>query len=184
MDRLTLNVAGLLQEASGALRRLEIDGFFPDWDEISLVAPISGAVELARAGKGIVVRSDLRTTIKLSCCRCLDTFDHKVLVQFEEIYYPVFDLATGQALRLEFDNIDSEFLIENVDQLDLSEAVRQHIEISKPLMPRCQPECLGICPECGADRNSDLCACVEETFDVRLAPIQEMLQQMEQKRLA
>ena len=184
MDRLTLNVAGLLQEASGASRRLEIDGFFPDWDEISLVAPTCGAVELARAGKGIVVRSELCATIELSCCRCLDAFDHDVLVQFEEIYYPVFDLATGQALRLEFDNIDSEFLIENVDRLGLSEAVRQHIEISKPLMPRCQPECLGICPECGADRNSDLCACVEETLDVRLAPIQEMLHQMEQKRLA
>ncbi len=184
MDRLTLNVAGLLQEASGAPRCLDIDGFLPDWDEISLVAPICGAVELVRAGKGIVVSSNLRATIELACCRCLDAFDHEVPVQFEEMYYPTFDLATGQALRLEFDNIDSEFLIENVDQLDLSEAVRQHIEISKPLMPRCQPECLGICPECGADRNSSSCACVEDTFDVRLAPIQEMLQQMEQKRLA
>lgn len=184
MDRLTLNVAGLLQEASGMTRRLEIDGFFPDWDEISLVTPIRGAIELTRAGKGIVVRSNLSTTVELSCCRCLDAFDDEILVQFEEMYYPVFDLATGQALRLEFDNIDSEFLIENVDQLDLSEAVRQHIEISKPLMPRCQSECLGICPECGADRNSSLCACVDETLDVRLAPIQEMLRQMEQKRLA
>ncbi len=184
MDRLTLNVAGLLQEASGVSRCLDIDDYFPDWEEISLVAPISGAVELVRAGKGIVVRSNLCTTIELSCCRCLDAFEHEVLVQFEEMYYPKFDLASGQALRLGLENIDSEFLIENVDRLDLSEAVRQHVEISKPLMPRCQPECLGICPECGADRNSSLCACVEETIDVRLAPIQEMLQQMEQKRLA
>ena len=146
MDRLTLNVAGLLQEASGVSRRLDVDGFFPDWDEISLVAPISGTVELVRAGKGIVVRSDLSSMVELSCCRCLDAFDHAVPVQFEEMYYPTFDLATGQALRLEFDNIDSEFLIENVDQLDLSEAVRQHIEISKPLMPRCQPGLPGHLP--------------------------------------
>ena len=53
MDRLTLNVAGLLQEASGISRRLEIDGFFPDWDEISLVTPIRGAVELARAASSL-----------------------------------------------------------------------------------------------------------------------------------
>ena len=184
MDRLTLNVAGLLQEASGASRRLEIDGFLPRWEEISLVAPICGAIELVRAGKGIVVKSDLYPTIELSCSRCLEAFDQDVLVQFEEIYYPVFDLATGKALRLEFDDIEPEFLIENVDRLDLSEAVRQHIEISKPLMPRCQPDCLGICPECGADRNHSLCTCEEETFDVRMAPIREMLQQMGQERPA
>lgn len=184
MDSLTLNVAGLLQENSGTSRRLEVDGFLPQWDEISLVLPIEGGIELIRAGKGIIVRSDLCTTIELSCCRCLDAFVQDVLVQFEEIYYPVFDLATGQALRLEFDDIESEFLIENVDRLDLSDTVRQHIEVSKPLMPRCQPGCLGICPECGVDRNDSLCSCEEEKFDVRMAPIQEMLQRMGQKRPA
>ena len=184
MDRLTLNVAGLLQATSGTSRHIEIDGFHPRWEEISLVKPIRGAVDLVRAGKGIVVSSDLCATIELSCCRCLEAFDQDVLVQFEEMYYPVLDLATGKALRLEFDDIDSEFLIENVDRLDLSEAVRQHIEISKPLMPRCQPECLGICPECGADRNSSLCTCEAEAIDVRMAPLQEIIRQMGQKRPA
>lgn len=184
MDRLALNVAGLLQETSGTSRRLEIEGFLPRWDGISLVAPIEGAIELVRAGKGIVVRSDLQAAIELTCCRCLDAFAADVLVQFEEMYYPLVDLATGMALRLEYDDIDPEFLIENVDQFDLSDAVRQHIEISQPLMPRCQPECLGICPECGADRNSSLCTCVEETPDIRMAPIQEMLRQMERERTA
>lgn len=184
MDRLTLNVAGLLQGTSGTSRRVEIDGFLPPWEEIFLAGPIHGVVELVRAGKGIVVKTDLCATVELACCRCLDAFDQEVLVQFEEIYYPVIDLATGKALRLEFDDIDPEFIIENVDRLDLSEAVRQHIEISKPLMPRCQPDCLGICPECGADRNSSLCSCAEKTLDVRMAPIQEMLRQMGQERPA
>ena len=184
MDRLTINVAGLLQEASGTSRRLEIDGFYSGWEEISLVGPVKGVIELCRAGKGIVVRSDLYTTIELTCCRCLETYGQEVHVNFDEIYYPLFDLATGKAMRLEYDDIDSEFLIENVDRFDLGEAVRQHIEISQPLMPRCQSDCLGICPECGADRNSLLCNCDESVVDIRMAPIQEMLQQMGQNRSA
>ncbi len=184
MDRLTLNVAGLLQDVSGTLRCHEIEGFLPNWRDISLVTPIEGTIELARAGKGIVVRSDLHATIELLCCRCLDAFDEDVLIQFEEMYYPVFDLATGKAIRLDHDDIDSEFLIESVDRLDLSEAVRQYIEIGQPLMPRCQPDCLGICPECGGDRNNSFCKCVDETPDVRLAPLQDMLQKMGQERPA
>ena len=184
MERLTINVAGLLQEASGTARRLEIDGFNPHWDEIALVTPIAGNLELCRAGKGIVVRSSLVTTLELTCCRCLEPYDQRIPVNFDEVYYPLFDLATGRALRLEYDDIDSEFLIENVDRLDLTEAVRQHIEISQPLMPRCQPDCLGICSECGADRNSLLCNCEEQAVDIRMAPIQEMLQQLGQNKSA
>ncbi len=184
MERLTINVAGLLQEASGTARRLEIDDFYPHWDEILLVTPISGNLELYRAGKGIVVRSNLSTSIELACCRCLEPYDQRIQVDFDEMYFPVVDLATGSALRLEYDDIEPEFLIENVDRLDLTEAVRQHIEISQPLTPRCQPECLGICSECGADRNSLLCNCEEQAVDIRMAPIQEMLQQLGQNTSA
>jgi uncharacterized protein len=180
MDRLSINVAGLLQESTGSSRRFEFDDFLPAWEEISLVTPIGGVVEFCRAGKGIVVRSDLEAIIELTCCRCLEIYDQEVHVCFAEVYYPLYDLATGRSLRLEYDEIESEFLIENVDRLDLTEAVRQHVEVSQPLMPRCEQSCLGICPECGADRNSSMCACAEAKFDVRMAPIQEMLQQISQ----
>lgn len=184
MDFLTVNVAGLLQESSGTSRRVEVKGFSPGWDGLEFVTPIEGNIELCRAGKGIVVRSNLYTTIELACCRCLERYDQEVHVSFDEIYYPVFDLSTGKAIRLEYDGIDAEFLIENVDQFDLSEAVRQHFEISQPLMPRCQPDCLGICSECGADRNSVLCNCDEKVVDIRMAPIQDMLRQMGENRSA
>lgn len=184
MDRLTINVAGLLQEPSGTTRRLEVEGYLPNWEDISLVTPIEGAIELVRAGKGIVVRSDLDTTIELTCCRCLDVFEEDVHVRFDEMYYPQFDLATGKALRLEYDDIEAEFIIGNVDRFDLSETIRQHVEISRPFMPRCQPGCLGICAECGAERNVSQCNCAAEAPDIRMAPIKEMLQQMGQDRPA
>ena len=184
MDRLTINVAGLLQEPSGTARRLEVEGYLPSWEDISLVTPIEGVIELVRAGKGIVVRSNLDTTIELTCCRCLDAFDEDVHVQFDEMYYPQIDLGTGKAMRPEHDEIEAEFIIENVDRFDLSETIRQHVEISRPLMPRCQPSCLGICAECGADRNLARCDCVADAPDIRMAPIQEMLQQMNQDRPA
>ena len=185
MERLTVNVAGLLQEATGSARRLVVDAFYPGWEDVTFVAPVEGVIELVRAGKGIVVRSELATTLELTCCRCLGAYAHELRVSFDEMYYPQFDLATGSPLRLEHDAIDPEFLIENVDRFDLSEAVRQHVAIGQPLMPRCRRDCRGICPECGVDRNATVCNCpVEEALDPRFAPLQEMARHVRHDRPA
>ena len=185
MERLTINVAGLLQEATGSSRRVVVDGFYPGWEDVTPVAPLAGVIELVRAGKGIVVRSDLSITLELTCCRCLGAYDHNLHMRFDEMFFPRFDLATGSPLRLEHDDIDEEYLIENVDRFDLSEAVRQYIEVNQPLMPRCRRECRGLCPGCGVDRNTSVCDCaVEEAVDPRFAPIQEMLERVRHDRPA
>ena len=185
MEGLTVNVAGLLQEATGSSRRVVVDGFYPGWEGVTLVAPLTGSIELVRAGKGIVVRSELSITLELACSRCLGAYAQDLRVRFDEMFYPRIDLATNSPLRLEYDDIDHEFLIENVDRFDLSEAVRQHVEISQPLMPRCRRDCRGICPACGINRNETVCDCAEtEAFDPRYAPIQEMLRQTRHDRPA
>lgn len=184
MEHLVINVAGLLQEATGASRRVLVADLVPDWPELAVVSPIQGHVELCHAGKGIVVRSHLSAKIELTCCRCLEPYDQNVRVSFEELHYPRFDLATGKALRLEHEDIDAEFLIDNVNRFDLTESVRQHVVIGLPLMPRCHSGCLGICPDCGANRNETVCACPEDRVDVRMEPFREMLEHMAQNRSA
>ena len=32
---------------------------------------------------------------------------------------------------------------------------------SCPSVPLCRPDCLGLCPTCGADRNEEPCTCAE-----------------------
>ena len=39
------------------------------------------------------------------------------------------------------------------DQLDLEPMVREAVLLELPLAPLCRPDCAGLCPECGANRN-------------------------------
>jgi uncharacterized protein len=48
------------------------------------------------------------------------------------------------------------------DQLDLRPLVRDALLLELPLAPLCQPDCLGLCPRCGADLNTGPCSCVPD----------------------
>ena len=51
------------------------------------------------------------------------------------------------------------YLIEN-DFVDLAPMVHDAILLDLPLAPLCRPECRGLCPYCGIDRNEASCDCV------------------------
>jgi uncharacterized protein len=46
------------------------------------------------------------------------------------------------------------------DELDLGPMVREALVLELPLAPLCRPDCLGLCPVCGTDRNREPCSCV------------------------
>ena len=46
--------------------------------------------------------------------------------------------------------------------LDLDVPVREAAILARPMAPLCRPDCKGLCPVCGADRNAGPCAHSEE----------------------
>ena len=40
------------------------------------------------------------------------------------------------------------------DQIDLAPVVREYVLLDLPDAPLCRPDCAGICPSCGVDRNT------------------------------
>jgi uncharacterized protein len=45
------------------------------------------------------------------------------------------------------------------DTLDLEPLARDAIMLELPTAPLCRPDCQGLCPTCGADRNAGACGC-------------------------
>lgn len=45
------------------------------------------------------------------------------------------------------------------DAIDLGPAGREWVVVSLPLLPLCRPDCAGLCPSCGTDRNEATCSC-------------------------
>ena len=46
------------------------------------------------------------------------------------------------------------------DTVDLGPLVRDAVVLELPMAPLCRPDCAGLCPSCGADRNAGDCGCV------------------------
>ncbi|MDP9463474.1 MAG: DUF177 domain-containing protein, partial [Actinomycetota bacterium] len=53
------------------------------------------------------------------------------------------------------------------DQIDLVAMVRENILLDAPVAPLCRPDCAGLCPTCGIDRNTATCDCVSVVADPR-----------------
>lgn len=113
---------------------------------------------------GIVVRGELSGHWQLQCRRCLRPVDDESVANVDELYQRVPDNPDAYPL--------------NGEQLDLQPMVRELVLLSLPESPLCRAECPGICPQCGADLQSDTCVCGAQVTDERWAVLDELRQQM------
>lgn len=126
-----------------------------------------------RTQRDIVARGDLAATLELECSRCLEPFATDVEIHFEEVYRPSLDVATGTPLKPPDDDA---LRISEQQVLDLKETVRQYLLTMVPIQPVCQPDCRGLCPNCGAVLNTEPCQCEAESRDGPFAVLRELLE--------
>jgi uncharacterized protein len=96
--------------------------------------------------EGILVSGVVRGRTLGECVRCLDEIVGEIDVPIQELYvYP--DRAQ---VAIE-DGDDEEDLRELVgDLIDVEPALRDAVVPALPFRPVCDPQCPGLCPQCGA----------------------------------
>lgn len=57
------------------------------------------------------------------------------------------------------------------DEIDLEPMLHDAVLLELPLAPLCSEGCRGICPNCGANRNDEMCSCDESPIDPRWAAL-------------
>jgi uncharacterized protein len=60
-------------------------------------------------------------------------------------------------------------------ELDVAPLIRELAWLAIPMKHLCDPECKGLCPQCGVNLNEEPCQCEEIRIDPRLAPLRELL---------
>jgi uncharacterized protein len=172
------NVAQLLKQPTGARRIYDLAAAdVPSLDEaVKVAAPYHGWVRLTRIGTGILVTGELQTTVELECTHCLATFWGEMRFEVEEEFRPTLDIASGTWLPPDPDQ-DVATLIDEHHILDLAEVVRQNLLLSLPSSPICRPDCRGLCPYCGQNRNEGSCDCRTEEVDSRWAGLKASFEQ-------
>lgn len=154
IDINTIGSDGLSFERSVRLHGLEGPSreSIPDLDARleGTVNPVPGGAEL---------RAQLGATVPLMCSRCLETFSWDVRTAF-----------AWKVLRVSTDD-DAAVLVAPEGKIGLEDLATEQLYLNLPLKPICSPDCQGLCPTCGTNRNVGACACVSEDVDPRLAPL-------------
>ncbi|MBL4889327.1 MAG: DUF177 domain-containing protein [Candidatus Lindowbacteria bacterium] len=91
------------------------------------------------------------------CARCMAAAEQRVDTEFETLV----DMTarTTTAIDLETPPEEGGFTKIEDGRIDLSEELKQRIYLAVPPLMYCKSDCKGLCLQCGADLNKDLCSC-------------------------
>jgi uncharacterized protein len=160
---LKINVGFLLSDGPGHSQdsRLDIPEPVRVADDLT-INTIDGNLRLTRTKEGILVQSKLMIGVDAECSRCLDTFQHHLNIDVEELYMHPAPIA-------------SEFFVGQDAILDLAPLLRAEVLIQTSHPALCREDCKGLCPTCGINRNHETCDCETETIDPRFAALKALL---------
>lgn len=126
-------------------------------------------------GEGFRLRARLGGRVRLDCGRCLEAADAPFDEALDLVYLPGVPPAEaeprgGEAASggrsdpaggehgLDPDEMNVSFY--RADRLPLRETLWEQIHLALPAKPLCAPDCRGLCPSCGANRNTvSRCGC-------------------------
>jgi len=159
-------------------RRLEPATFEAN-DDFRVVSPALLAGEVRKDGSNARFVGRLVSTLECACSRCLEPFEVPVALDLDLLFLPAAanagsgtndDEEGGDAVS--DDDLGVSFYRDDV--LDLGEIVREQFYLALPMKPLCRPDCRGLCPVCGINRNRETCTCRSEWVDPRLEPLKRL----------
>jgi uncharacterized protein len=126
--------------------------------------PVTVDAEIESVVEGLLVSGRVRATAVVHCVRCLRDLDRELEVEVREL----FTLEPGE-------DEDEGYAVLPDDRLPLDTMARDALVLGFPAFPLCRPDCAGLCPVCGADRNTANCGHGgTEPLDPRWAALAEV----------
>ncbi|HMK98406.1 MAG TPA: DUF177 domain-containing protein [Acidimicrobiales bacterium] len=123
-------------------------------------APAEVDVELESFDGGLCASGTVRSHWQGECRRCLRRVEGELVAEVKEIFRRGGGPDEGTYPMSE-------------DHVNLREMVLDSLFSALPVLPLCRPDCLGICPVCGTDRNTSPCGCGEVELDPRWSVLDE-----------
>ena len=136
-----------------------------DDEQLRLTEPPHIAGKIDRSGHEVRLSGTIRTRAEVDCDRCLKAVGIPVETTFDVTYVPARDYAEGDTAELQAEDLNLS-VFEN-ETIDVDDLVREQVLLALPTRALCTDECKGLCPVCGADRNSNPCECETGEVDPR-----------------
>lgn len=166
-DDFVLTVTDLM-DRPGASRRVDLAMGVPEDLGLTLVEvrdPLRLAGVIESVVDGLLVRGTVAATMHMSCSRCLTDVE-------DVVHADVTELFAGEAAGLDEEGeVEAGYEIRE-GTIDLDTLLRDALVPAAPYRPLCRPDCQGLCPGCGANRNVVDCICEDQDHDPRWAALE------------
>src|SRR5689334_9244295 len=156
-------------------RRYEASEFAVADGDLRVSAPVELDVEIRKDARKVRLVGQVRTSLTVDCSRCLDPFEVPVANEFDQLYLPAAENTGGPDEEVNVEDLGVSFYED--DTIDLGQLMREQFYLSLPMKPLCQPECKGLCPVCGINRNRESCDHKQEWVDPRFEALRRLSKQ-------
>ncbi|MGH8999805.1 MAG: YceD family protein [Acidimicrobiia bacterium] len=123
-------------------------------------SPLDLELRLEALVGGVVVSGRVRGRWAAACSRCLAPVERDFDLRLREVF--------------EEDPVEEETYPLRNEEVDLEQPLRDLVVPDLPHVPLCHPDCAGLCPSCGANRNEDSCACDTRARDPRWDALRDL----------
>lgn len=143
-------------------------------EEAAQTGPLaaSGRAEVLHEHRGpkevvadIRLRGRFAGNFEVPCARCVEPVAMPLEGEYDLIFRPV-DADSGSPER-SISAEETEIGYYQKDSLLLEDVLREQVLLSLPARTLCKPDCKGLCPRCGQNRNTTACNCEEAASDPR-----------------
>jgi uncharacterized protein len=131
----------------------------PDLDARPAAGGLRFSGQLEPSGQDFLLQGQLTGDLQTTCSRCLEpatlTLDVPVAVVYVE--------QGSKQPEQDDDELDApDVLTFENGVIDLGPEIRDEILLAIPVSVLCRPDCAGLCPVCGGNRNQNPCDCAEK----------------------
>lgn len=131
-----------------------------------------------RLGGRIEVRGPAVARVRQTCGRCLEAISSEVVAELRLFAEPPDSRDPREREEVREDDLG--IVYHDGQFVDLTDELRQVLLVEVSWHPVCRPDCRGLCPHCGANRNGVVCGCAEDPIDPRWQALLDLRRKVEE----
>jgi uncharacterized protein len=140
--------------------------------DLGLSEEFSGSVKvlasLDKTPTEILLTARLSANVNFECDRCTTPFQASLEPRYGMVY-----MWEGEDTSF-LDPSEVQVISAGLSVIDISDDVRQTLQLALPFKRVCRELCKGLCSHCGKNLNDGPCGCQESTDDSRWEKLKEL----------
>jgi uncharacterized protein len=150
------------------------DLHFAPQESVAFSTPVRLQGQLTKIAEQVYFQGQIEGTMELPCSRCLDSVRDHFAVTIRVVYLPPSSPAAAESTERLDTSDELDLYIHDGVMIDLQPFIYDQVVLAIPMQPLCRPECAGLCPLCGGNKNEESCTCQVEEIDSRFALLKQL----------